>query len=186
MRFGINQEKFKELMLHIADKSSEDPDFGATKLNKIFFYADFLTYGMLGNPVTGAEYQKLGEGPAPRLLVPIREEMEEDGDIILQRRQRFNYTQHRVIPRRQANLDIFSAKEIALVDEVIQAMRGLGATEVSYLSHRLYGWKIAEDGETIPYESVFLSEEAISEYEILRGKELAIEHGWDIQSMGAS
>lgn len=180
MNFEIDEQKFKELVLYIADKSLDDPDFGATKLNKILFYADFLSYGMSEKPITGAEYQKLGEGPAPRLLVPLRDEMEAEGDIIIQPTPRFNYLQHRVIPKRQANLDIFSASEIALVDKVIDAMRGLGAAEISFLSHRLYGWKIAQTGETIPYESAFLSEEPISEYEIERGRELAVEHQWEI------
>ena len=35
-------DKFRELILYIAQESEGDPNFGATKLNKILFFCDFL------------------------------------------------------------------------------------------------------------------------------------------------
>ena len=39
----------------------------------------------------------------------------------------------------------------------------------------MVGWQIATEGETIPYETVFLSNEPLSEAEIVRGREIAAE-----------
>jgi len=43
MEREIDERKFKELILYVADKCSDDPDFGAVKLNKILFYSDFYS-----------------------------------------------------------------------------------------------------------------------------------------------
>ena len=45
------EAKLKELMLYVADKCSQDPNFGATKLNKILWWANFLAFGKIRKPV---------------------------------------------------------------------------------------------------------------------------------------
>jgi hypothetical protein len=40
----------------------------------------------------------------------------------------------------------------------------------------MVGWKIAKPGESIPYESVFVSAEPITEADIQRARELLNEH----------
>lgn len=78
-----NDEKLKELILYLADRSNNDEKFGATKLNKLLFYADFLAYVYLGTSITGQEYQVLDQGPAPRRLVPVRESMKANEEIAI-------------------------------------------------------------------------------------------------------
>ncbi|HZQ34888.1 MAG TPA: hypothetical protein VFD32_03070 [Dehalococcoidia bacterium] len=50
----IDSRKLGELILYVAEKSSDDPRFGATKLNNILFFSDFLAFGQLGRSITGA------------------------------------------------------------------------------------------------------------------------------------
>lgn len=155
-RITVSKRKLRELILYIADKCADDPAFGATKLNKILFYADFLSYLDHGEPITGATYQRLGNGPAPRELLPVRSEMEERGDLIRIQRRRFGYQQDRPISTRPPDLDPFTAQEIAIVDDVIRALWGLSAAQVSELSHQDLGWKLARDQEKIPYETALI------------------------------
>jgi hypothetical protein len=89
---------------------------------------------------------------------------------------RSGYVQKRTVNLRPPNLDVFSAKQIALVDAVIEALADADAAAVSTWSHMMVGWKVAEMNETIPYETVFLSEEPPNEIDILRGLEVAREH----------
>src|SRR4051794_8202747 len=81
-----SDSKFLELVLYVAAKSQFDEYFGATKLNKILFYSEVLTYFRTKKPITGQAYQKLANGPAPRHLVPIREAMIANQDCLLQAR----------------------------------------------------------------------------------------------------
>jgi hypothetical protein len=77
---------------------------------------------------------------------------------------------------REPNLDVFTPEQIALVDSIIEKLRGFTADEVSDLSHQMVGWKIAEPGESIPYESVYISAEPLTDADILRAGELLRAH----------
>ncbi len=172
-----NEKKFRELLLYISQKCASDPTFGATKLNKIFFYSDFLAYANLGKAITNFDYQKLLKGPAPRRLVPIRDQMIADRELVLQQvRLLSGHIQKRTVNLRLPDLTIFTGEEISLVDEVIEALRDAKAEIVSELSHRMVGWMSVEIGESIPYETIFLSNQELSSEEIERGKELAAQY----------
>jgi hypothetical protein len=178
-QLAFDAAKFKELMLYAAEKSTSDDRFGATKLNKILFFSDFLSYGLTGSPITGATYQKLENGPAPIQLKPMAREIENEGAGVFIKRAAFNYTQTVLVPKRQANRRLFSAEEIALVDEVIRDLAPRNARETSDLSHaRSVAWRLAEIGEEIPYEAVFLSARTATSADIERGQELARKYGW--------
>ena len=161
--------KLGELILYISQKSARDTYFGAIKLNKILYFSDFIAYGRWGKPITGAQYQHLKLGPAPVRLLPVRKELEEARFIAVQPIQvPGGRIQHRTVNLREPDLSVFDAREIALVDEVIEALRGLNATEASELSHLELGWKLTEEGDVIDYRTVFLSDEKLSESEIRR------------------
>ncbi|MCX6008832.1 MAG: Panacea domain-containing protein [Chloroflexi bacterium] len=176
----FDEKKFKELVLYVADKCSDDPDYGALKLNKIFFYADFIAYGQSGKPITGSPYFRLPKGPAPRCMMPIREAMESDGDIAIHKKVRFGHPQHRVVPLREADLTEFTAQEIAIVDEVIEGACGASGTDLALMSHHETGVKLANLKEDIPYETVFICDEPLNESEIQRGLQLARQYEWAI------
>lgn len=172
-------EKFKELLLYIADKSVEDRNFGATKLNKILFFSDFVAYGKYGRSITGARYQRLDQGPAPKELVPMQESLIEEGDAYLFERSHYGHIQRRLLARRDPDLRLFTGEEIAVVDEVIEALSSMTARGVSALSHdKLAAWAIAKDKEEIAYETIFVSQEPPTLSDIRRGIELAQQYGW--------
>ncbi|NOY30424.1 MAG: SocA family protein, partial [Planctomycetes bacterium] len=133
-------------------RSEGDGPFGATKLNKLLFFSDFLAYRKFGKSITGHPYQKLNKGPAPRALVPIREQLEAEEAIALAERDYHGYPQKRVLALREADLSRFSSDEIALVTALIEEYWGRTATQLSDLSHEFRGWQLAEYGEDIPYE----------------------------------
>jgi len=171
--------RLRELMLYVAHKCSDDPGFGATKLNKILYFSDFLSYLNDGRPVTGTEYMAQQHGPVPKRLVPVRQGLETSGDAVVEKRARLAHEQHRLIPMREPDLSLFSAKDIAIVDEVIQSLWGRGASEVSLISHGI-AWTVPDEGESIPYQAAFLSNDALTSDDIARAQELINEHGWDV------
>lgn len=169
--------KFRELILYVSQKCATDPRFGAVKLNKILYFSDFLAYAYFGEPITGMEYFKLEHGPAPRRLVPVREQMKRDGELGIQELPVGSRVERRPVNLRAPFLDVFAAREISLVDSVIEFLGGRTGSAVSHLSHKMAGWKAARMEETIPYETVFMSEEPLTQTDIARGIEIASEHG---------
>lgn len=177
-QFAENEAKLAELILYICQKCADDPYFGATKLNKILYFADFLHYGNYGAPITGMEYQKLPYGPAPRRLLPVREAMVQRRDLGIQPVQlRAGKTQLRPVNLREADLALFSGSEIAQVDTIIGAFASSDSDTVSELSHKMVGWQVVDEGETIPYNTVFIANPKMTEVEVRRGLEVAHKHG---------
>lgn len=181
---GLPEEKFRELILYIARECESHPFFGATKLNKILFFSDFIAYKATGRSITGAAYMALEYGPVPRKLVPVREDMLLNGDITIEQ----SGSQTRVVPTRAPDLEYFSAGERKIVDYVIGALEFQDAESVSELSHRFAGYKAAwaetlVTGKwgTIPYEAVHVSNTPPNQSERADVKVLAEEHGWSFE-----
>ncbi|MEO7994174.1 MAG: Panacea domain-containing protein [bacterium] len=170
-------ERLRQLILYIAHKCLDDPHFGATKLNKILFWSDFTAYARTHRPITGAAYMKLPQGPAPRRLVPVRQQMVAAREIYLAPTPKFDKIQQRIVPAAGFNLSLFSAGDIAIVDEIIEAIKGKTGKELSALSHGL-AWQVTPDGGNIAYQAAYLSDEPLSEADITRANELAAQRGW--------
>jgi hypothetical protein len=151
--------RFAELMLYVAAKCAADPSFGATKLNKILFYSDFIAFETYGVALTGATYQKLERGPAPKQLLPALRELENKREAALTTQTYFGRTQKRVVALRAPDLRQFSATELKLVDDVIDTMWGRSANLVSELSHLERGWQIVDMNDEIPYWTVFIDQD---------------------------
>jgi uncharacterized phage-associated protein len=136
--------KMKELILYVAEACEKDEKFGAIKLNKILFYADFLSYLRRGKSITGQEYFALDEGPAPKRFVPIREQMVKAREIAVQSRDYFGHPQTRVLAlNHPVVLKRLDQADIAIVNQVIGALKDKGAKEVSEQSHKFAGWRVA-------------------------------------------
>lgn len=173
------EERLKELILFISSECAKDPTFGATKLNKILFFSDFLFYRATGKPITGVEYFRLEFGPAPKPLVKVREEMIKNRDLVVLPSDYFQKKQQRTIPSREPELKkYFKPVEIAFVLTIIRSLWGKTAREVSDMSHQL-AWRIVADRESIPYEACFLSEDAINETDIEEARELNQRYHWE-------
>ena len=172
--------KLRELVLYIAERCQEHPKFGAVKLNKILFFADFIAYARRGNSITGETYFKLRNGPAPKQLLRVVAELKASGDVREERRVYAIGIQRRLVALRKPKLALFDGFEISLVNEVIEALKDKDAEEVSGLSHHFIGYKLVQDREEIPYESVFARDPhdiVVTEDHRRRAERIAKEHG---------
>jgi uncharacterized phage-associated protein len=153
---GKDLSRLKELIVLVAEKSEADRRFGAVKLNKLLYYMDMRAFRELGQPISGATYQRLREGPAPREMLPALRELRREKAIEEEVRQFYDRPQKRVVPQRRADTEMFSPEERAIIDEVIADLIYMNAGQVTQLSHQEWGWRLAKDGEPIPYESSWL------------------------------
>lgn len=171
--------RLRELILHIAARCDGAEYFGAIKLNKILALADFTSFVRHGTPITGVEYMRERNGPVPRKMKPLITKMERDRTIVIQKRPLGGHIEHRVIPIQPANLSIFSAREIAIVDEVIAARWSDTGTQMSEFSHGRAWQAAGENGELIPYEAAYLSDRPVSAADVAMTKELNAKYSWE-------
>lgn len=177
VEFVYDKGKFTELVLYVAQQCADDARFGDTRLNKILFFSDAFALQHLGEPITGARYQKLKHGPAPRALLPARREMEEHGDVKVERVGDPPRTV--TIALRDPDMSLFTEDEVKLIDEVINVFEGRTAALVSRLSHlNSPGWNLVEIHEDIPLESQLISQKAPPDEVLERGRVLAKRYAW--------
>lgn len=161
--FTFEREKFVELVLYFSKRGiDEGLVIGSTKLNKLLFFSDFRAFAKLGEPLTGARYQRLEWGPAPRALLPVREELLGDGEVQFRDSEDWNQV---LEPLRDPDMSLFSDDERFIIDEVFDELRPFNATAASDYSHtKSPGWNAADDYEDIPYETARISTERPPEF----------------------
>lgn len=161
MEFVYDERKLTELVLYVAGCLRGDRAGGSTKLNKVLFFADFTHVRRHGRPITGAEYQHLPHGPAPRRLLPIRQQLIASGAAELLEEDFLGRPQHRIDARRPADLSVFTETELATIDDVLDDLAGLTGTQVSALSHEEPAWRHTSEGDRIPYELALVPKEQL-------------------------
>jgi Protein of unknown function (DUF4065) len=182
-----NEKRMVELILYIGAKCGLDEHYDVLKLNKILFFSDFQAFRTRGKPITGAEYAKLPNGPAPRGMKRLRKALEARGEAFEYKNPLATFNEDgqqmiekRLLPMRKPEIDsVLDPEEIAIVDQVIERLRHLTGTQVSDLSHLQRGWLLAAMDEPIPYSTALLPEEGrtqLSVADFRRAKKIADEY----------
>jgi len=149
-----NLKKFKEVLLYILNKIGSKSNIGETVLYKILYFIDFDYYEKYEEQLVGATYQKNHYGPTPKEFIKIVAQME-GKDLRKLKDEYFKYPRTKYLPLREPDLSIFNANEIQLIDNVLNKLSDMNASQISEYSHNDIPWLTTEDGKIIEYESVF-------------------------------
>ena len=168
----FDPNKFRELILLLADRSRDDERFGMTKLNKLMFYTDFGCYLLLGRPVTGATYQHWPAGPVAKEMGNAKQDLIQSECAIIENRPYFNGTQERIVPIREPDTSMFDESEVAIVNQVVGYFWHYNARQISDYSHLELGWRATQDFQDIPYETAWISPELLSAEQIEMGQQI--------------
>jgi len=172
------QSRLRQLILYVASKCEGAKYFGAVKLNKIIWKADFDAFAARKVPVTGREYRRQQFGPALREMLPVHREMLKDGAIRVERRDfGDDIVEHRTIAIDQPNTTLLSADDLAFVDAAMRHYWDMTGTETSDESHGI-AWKTRKNGSSMPYELAFISDEPLDASHLQRVEDLIYERGW--------
>lgn len=171
------QKRLREAILYVAHKCESAERFGLVKLNKILWRADFESFAERGQPITGRQYQRLPQGPAPVEMLPLLNEMQAEGLLRLDATRVFDYDEHRPVALAEPVITLFSPGDLAHLDRAISAYWEKTGKETSDVSHGA-GWKTRSDGEPMPYELAYLSDEKIGIGQKGRLLKLALENRW--------
>ena len=85
-------EKFKALVLYVIWRAGQYDAFGATKLNKVLWFADARAFEALGQQITGESYRRDKFGPVPQHVREICDELESEGSIETWTEQYFDFS----------------------------------------------------------------------------------------------
>lgn len=165
IRISVPQEnvkKFREVLLYVLGKVGAYPQVGETVIYKLLYFIDFDYYEKYEEQLIGAKYIKNHHGPTPVEFGKIVNDMEKRGEIEKIKSKYFQYEQRKYLPRRAADLSVLSARELAMIEDVLRRLGRKNAKELSEYSHEDIPWKTHKAGEVIDYESVFYRDEKYS------------------------
>ncbi len=158
MRISVpqkNQQKFKEVLLYVLNKVGAKENIGETVIYKLLYFIDFDFYEKHEEQLIGATYIKNKFGPTPVEFVKIVEKMIKDGDLEKVKSEYFKLQQTKYLPRRRPDLVKLTATELEVVDDVLNRLSDMNASQISAYSHGDVPWATTADGDAIEYESVF-------------------------------
>jgi Protein of unknown function (DUF4065) len=144
-------EKFKAMVHYIVASSDDDPHrLGATKLNKICWFADTLAFRLSGSPITNARYVKRAKGPVPKDVLLTLKQLEDEGKIKVRHSDHQIYKTRLFINLEDADTGLFSPVELSILDSVIKTICDHHtASSISDLTHDRI-WEAANEGEELP------------------------------------
>lgn len=178
VRLPGGQSRLRQMILYVSTKCESARYFGAIKLNKIIWKADFDSFLETGLPITGREYRKQKFGPALREMVPVRREMLQDGAIRIEQREfGEGIIEERTIPLDRPDMSLFTSRDVFYVDRSISHYWEMTGMESSDQSHGV-AWLTRAIGDPIPYEASILSDSRPSDSQfarltrLIRGREL--------------
>ena len=150
-----NLKKFKEILLYILKKVGSRPNVGESVLYKFLYFIDFNFYEKYEEQLIGATYIKNNYGPTPKEFIKIVDDMESKEELVKIEDKYFQYPQRKYLPLREPDLSALKANEIKMIDEVLEKLSDMNASQISEYSHNDVPWLTADDGDIIDYESVF-------------------------------
>jgi hypothetical protein len=152
------QGRLRQMILHVARQCEPCRFFGAIKLNKIIWKADFDSFAQRHVPVTGREYLKQKFGPALREMVPVQRDMLRDGLITFENRDFGDeVVEKRTIAVADPDMSLFTKEDLSFVENSIRHYWDMTGAESSDESHGI-AWNTRALGATMPYESALLSD----------------------------
>lgn len=142
--------RLKNLLLYILSQMGETFQ---TKMNKVLFYIDFLSYRERGIAISGLTYNALEFGPVPQRWDRVYSAFDEvEEKLLLVQGQECTVLQS----DGKADMSDFATDEIAVIDEVCGKLKNMTSRAVSKMSHEEPAWKdhIGRQ-ETIPFIEAF-------------------------------
>jgi transcriptional regulator with XRE-family HTH domain len=158
MRISVPQKnlaKFKEVLLYVLGKVGSRPNVGETVLYKLLYFVDFDYYERYEEQLIGATYTRSQYGPAPVEFAKVVQDMQNKRELTKVASKYFRYPQTKYLPLREPDLSVLSARELALIDDVVARFADWNTAQISAYSHGDVPWRGTAEGKAIPYEAVF-------------------------------
>ena len=139
---------------------------GATKLNKVLWFADCAHYRRHGRSLTGErEYVRKDNGPCPQRMEAVIHTLKERGKIAETLQPVIHYSRREFTALQEPDLSGFTVEEIDLLLSVALELAPLSAQGVSELSHDAL-WEEATPGGRIPVAAGAVSARPLLEADI--------------------
>jgi len=143
--------KLKNIMLYFIEKCGSIYN---TKMNKLLFYTDFMSYKMSGYGMTGLAYKAIQFGPVPVRWDRVYGLMDDIYPEIVEFSSGNCGT--KLCSALSPDYSYFSPEELSILDTIQNKFKDISASEISELSHNENAWiKYYNTNQMIDYKEAF-------------------------------
>lgn len=145
-----NRKKFREVILNCIKFGADmDGKITKTKLAKLVYLCDFLSFYENLEPLSGLEYRRLPQGP---VAIEYFEIIDSDTALNIEAKQRAMMIS--LVEDSGAESNELSVNELELVKKVCEKWKNQSTDSIVNFTHQQIPWKICREGEIIPYELI--------------------------------
>ena len=146
----VSSNRLKNLLLYVLEQLGETFQ---TKMNKVLFYIDFLSYREQGRAISGLSYMAIDFGPVPQRWDRVYSGFDE---VIPQSKLVKDQECTVLTATSNADISLFSDKEIELINQVCAKLKRLNANKISEMSHQEPAWQNHHNQSSpIPFNEAF-------------------------------
>lgn len=143
--------RLKNIMLYLIERCN---DVYNTKMNKLLFYVDFLSYKRRGIAMSGLAYKAIQYGPIPERYNFIYASIDDIYSDIVEFPS--GYSGEVLKAAVSPDMSVFSDDDIKILDQVVVAFKRSKANEISEISHKEDAWiNNLMKNQYIPFSEAF-------------------------------
>ena len=147
----LSLSRLKNIMLYILNRCDE---VWCTKMNKLLFYTDFMSYRERGMAMTGLSYRAIDFGPVPERWDRVYSEFPE---VRQELRQVGDFVGSVLIASAEAANTMFTDAELKVLDAICTHFGKITSREISRISHDEDAWlNHHEKHEHIPFDDAYM------------------------------
>lgn len=147
----LSLNRLKNIMLYILNRCDE---VWCTKMNKLLFYADFMSYRERGMAMTGLSYRAIDFGPVPERWDRVYSEFPE---VRQELRQVGDFVGSVLIASAEADNTMFTDAELKVLDAICTHFGKMTSREISRISHDEEAWLNHHNKhDHIPFDDAYM------------------------------
>jgi uncharacterized phage-associated protein/DNA-binding transcriptional regulator YiaG len=148
---ALSYSKLRNIILFFIEKCG---DTFNTKMNKLLFYSDFLSYRTYGYGMTGLAYKAILHGPVPVKWDRVYSLMDDVCQEIVEFPSGISGT--KLCSTVPPDYSSFSTGELKILNSVLDKFKDVSASEISGLNHNEDIWKkYSNTNQLIDYREAF-------------------------------
>lgn len=143
-----NFEKFTEMVVYFSERLAPFK----TKMNKLLFYSDFLMFKESCFSISGVRYRAIDMGPVPNNFQSLFEYLSNNNEVDITTKQFSNGNtgeQFKARADRTFNAELFSEKELEILERVATEFKGTSTNDIVAMSHLEEAWKKNKDSKSV-------------------------------------
>ena len=146
----LSLNRLKNVMLHVLELCGE---MWVTKMNKLLFYIDFMSYRERGMAITGLAYRAIDYGPVPERWEKVYSEFDEIGQ---EPRSMGEYEGQVLVAKTKPEAGVLTEEELTIINAVCEKLKDCSSRMVSDMSHEEKAWIENHEGHRmIPFADAF-------------------------------